>query len=235
MKNWRGLWLAAVILAQKIWDDHPLKTSAFCSILPCVSKKSLRDIELAAFCLPNFCTSVKPSQYAKCYFGLRELYAEMIGQNNNVNHSSNQFDLKPLSLIESLRLEDRSFRNGYLRHGVHHSHSRHHRRHHEQKSNKRVDVSSSVISSTTTTTTTTDECSVLSSASTDLSNLIANLHITNTCSTSKASVDNEKLFANMMMRHRSLYCNQNFSNLDFFPTKTLEDATVVNTTRFVIS
>jgi hypothetical protein len=209
MKNWRGVWLGAVILAQKIWDDHPLKTSAFCSILPCVSKKRMKNLELSAYCLPNFSTGVKPSQYAKCYFGLRALYSEMTGH----NEANDQFNLKPLSLLESLRLEDRSFRNGVLKHGVHHSHGRLHHKHNRNNST----------------------CSQLNSALTtpiDLSNINKINLIHHASTSSSINVLNNKSCNNI---YSSNIHASSFLTSEFFATKTLEDATVVNTTRFVIS
>jgi hypothetical protein len=233
MKNWRGLWLANVILAQKIWDDHPLKTSAFCSILPCVSKRSLKDIELAAFCLPNFSTGVKPSQYAKCYFGLRELYSEMILHNKG----NDQFNLKPLSLLESLRLEDRSFRNGYLRHGVYHSHSRHHHKHRDERKRNGDSSSTSTMTGSTSSSALSSVLTTpmnVSFPSLTATNKNENLQLTNTTSSSKSAFS-ERVFSKMLSR--SIYnCNiAKFSTLEFFPYKTFEDATVVNNTRFVIS
>jgi hypothetical protein len=61
-----------------------------------------------------------------------------------------------------------------------------------------------------------------------------NLQSTNTTSSSKSAFS-ERVFSKMLSR--SIYnCNvAKFSTLEFFPYKTLEDATVVNNTRFVIS
>lgn len=54
MKNWRSIWAVSVILAQKMWDDQPLKTSSFVHILPSFTKQLLRDLELKALSLLQF-------------------------------------------------------------------------------------------------------------------------------------------------------------------------------------
>ena len=54
MQNWRAVWIVAVILAQKMWDDTPLKTSAFVQILPYFSKQLLRNLELKYLTILQF-------------------------------------------------------------------------------------------------------------------------------------------------------------------------------------
>ena len=56
MQNWRAIWAVSVILAQKMWDDIPLKTSSFAQILPSFSKSLLRNLELNALTLLQFST-----------------------------------------------------------------------------------------------------------------------------------------------------------------------------------
>lgn len=107
MGNWRGIWVSAIVLAQKVWDDNPLKTSSFINILPSVSKEQLRDLERKALALIEFVTGVKPSLYAKYYFELRQLFCDITG-----NDTSFEWKLKPLTIIESKQLEDRSRRSG---------------------------------------------------------------------------------------------------------------------------
>mmetsp|Transcript_7260 Transcript_7260/g.7343 ORF Transcript_7260/g.7343 Transcript_7260/m.7343 type:complete len:481 (-) Transcript_7260:770-2212(-) len=103
MQNWRAIWVVAVILAQKMWDDSPLKTSAFVQILPYFSKQLLRNLELKSLTILQFSTGVKPSLYAKYYFELRSLFREITGTSTA---ESNVW--KPLSIIKARRLEDRS-------------------------------------------------------------------------------------------------------------------------------
>jgi len=80
MNNWRGMWLGSVVLAQKVWDDSSLRTSSFASILPGVAKSELKALELKIFTLLNYCTSVKPSVFARFYFELREIFKNITGE-----------------------------------------------------------------------------------------------------------------------------------------------------------
>jgi hypothetical protein len=41
-----------------MWDDKPLKTSAFCKILPAFSKELLRNLEFKALTILNFSTGM---------------------------------------------------------------------------------------------------------------------------------------------------------------------------------
>lgn len=107
MKNWRGLWTSSVILAQKVWDDRPMKTSNFAQFLPGVSKEQLRALELRAFTLLDYNAQVKPSVYAKYYFELRALFCDMAG-----GDPRNHWSLRPLTIAESHRLDVRSSRAG---------------------------------------------------------------------------------------------------------------------------
>ncbi len=103
MLNWRGLWVSAMILAQKVWDDVPLKTSSFASILPGVTKDTLRQLEMRAFNLLDYNTSVKLSVYAKYYFELRQLFKEIAGCDTRFT-----WHMQPLTIVQGRRLEDRS-------------------------------------------------------------------------------------------------------------------------------
>jgi hypothetical protein len=79
MNNWRALWVTCIIIAQKFWEDNPLKTSAFSIILPSISKSQLREWERQGLDLLEYSVRVKPSLYAKYYFELRQLFVEIIG------------------------------------------------------------------------------------------------------------------------------------------------------------
>lgn len=80
VRNWRGMWLGAVVLAQKVFDDCSLRTSSFASILPGVTKSELKALEFKVFSMLNFCTGVKPSVYARFYFELREIFKSITGE-----------------------------------------------------------------------------------------------------------------------------------------------------------
>lgn len=108
MQNWRGLWIACVIIAQKVWDDCPHKTSFFVRILPNTTKEQLRDIEHSAFRMLNYRTNVRPSTYAKYYFELRTVFMSTAGADQLC-----KFNLKPMTAAEAMRLEYRtSFQGG---------------------------------------------------------------------------------------------------------------------------
>eukprot|EP00401_Gymnodinium_catenatum_P076605 CAMPEP_0117526128 /NCGR_PEP_ID=MMETSP0784-20121206/36127_1 /TAXON_ID=39447 /ORGANISM="" /LENGTH=338 /DNA_ID=CAMNT_0005322349 /DNA_START=17 /DNA_END=1030 /DNA_ORIENTATION=- len=79
--NWRGLWVGAVTVAQKMWDDTPLRTSSFAKVLPGVCKIQLRDMEMKVFTLLEFSAHVKPQEYNEQYFELREIYKCLVGEN----------------------------------------------------------------------------------------------------------------------------------------------------------
>lgn len=105
MKNWRGFWVACIVLAQKVWDDKPLRTSSFVQLLPPVTKEQLRALEFRAFVLLDYSAQVKPSIYAKYYFELRSLFGEITGSDPRF-----MWALKPLSIVQGMRLADRSTR-----------------------------------------------------------------------------------------------------------------------------
>lgn len=54
-----------------------MKTSTFVKLVQGVTKKELREAEYICLSLLNFNTVVKPSLYAKYYFELRQLHAEV--------------------------------------------------------------------------------------------------------------------------------------------------------------
>lgn len=103
--NWRGLWLGAIILAQKMSDDKPLKTSSFAKVVPMVTKQQLRDIERSMLKLLDYCLHVRPLTYARYYFELHSLFVEIASKDSNI-----QWTLKPMSIADSMKLELRSLK-----------------------------------------------------------------------------------------------------------------------------
>jgi len=108
MNSWRGLWVGSIIVAQKIWDDVPLKTSSFKKLLPNVSKHDLNQLERKVLQLLAYSTCVKPSMYARIYFELNEIYniLSMSNNNNNNNHHSADNNnihnnVRPLSIVRA--------------------------------------------------------------------------------------------------------------------------------------
>jgi hypothetical protein len=107
MANWRGLWLGAIILAQKVWDDKPLKTSSFCAMIPDLKREDVIAAEMRVFSLLDYSTTVRPSVYAKYFFELHELFKEITGNNQGYH-----WTLQPLSIAEKRKLELRSQKHG---------------------------------------------------------------------------------------------------------------------------
>lgn len=105
MKNWRSFWVVAIGLAQKMWDDNPLKTSFFTRILPSFSRNQFRQMESEALSLLDFNTGVKPSLYASYYFLLRQLFADIIGFDTSL------FTLKPLSIVGAQKMVAKSLQD----------------------------------------------------------------------------------------------------------------------------
>lgn len=101
-RNWRALVLTALILAQKVWDDSSLKTSAFSAITP-YSKEMLKKFELEMLSLLAFQATVKVSRYAQHYFELRSLYESTISLS-----SRQPFPMRPLSISRAKHLQSRS-------------------------------------------------------------------------------------------------------------------------------
>lgn len=103
IRNWRGLWIACVIIAHKFWEDCHRKMSWFVTILPNTTKPQLRDLERRAFILLKCKTTVRPSEYAKYYFELRTLYVTLVGPDRGC-----QFKMEPMTIAEARRLEYRT-------------------------------------------------------------------------------------------------------------------------------
>lgn len=99
MTNWRAVWLACIMVAQKMWDDKPLKTSAFAQLVPPITKTNLKDFELKTLQLLDYTVSVKPSLYVKYYFELRDLFVSIIG------FKDSEWQVKPLSIRSAKRME----------------------------------------------------------------------------------------------------------------------------------
>lgn len=99
--NWRSIWLVVIMLAQKVWDDRPLRTSDFVRILPDIDSKILRELEFQTLTMLKYITGVKPSLYAKYYFELRQLYSDISGS----NPSCGEWALEPLSNYLASKLD----------------------------------------------------------------------------------------------------------------------------------
>jgi len=101
--NWRGIWLGAIMLAQKLHDDIPLRTSSFTTILPGVAKEALKTIELRVFELVDHKLRVKPSAFAKFYFELRAIFQAITGS-ATTRRDALGYQVRPLLNIDSAKL-----------------------------------------------------------------------------------------------------------------------------------
>jgi hypothetical protein len=131
--NWKGVWLGALILSQKLWSDNPMSTATFAALVQPVTEKQLRAVESKFFSLIKMVTSVKPSQYAEVrrdvrscgrispsepplspnstvlaqpqyYFELRQLFTDI------ATSGPSEWALKPLTVVQGKRLLHRSSR-----------------------------------------------------------------------------------------------------------------------------
>ena len=99
MANWRAVWLTSIILAQKMWNDRPVKTGSVAKFLPRFDKAALRGLEARALQLLEFSVGVKPSLYVKYYFELRQLFTTIMG------FELSEWSVKPLTVRNAARLD----------------------------------------------------------------------------------------------------------------------------------
>ena len=106
-QNWRSVWLVVIMLAQKVWDDKPVRTSGFARLLPGVNAKLLRRLEFKTLSMMRFVTGVRPSLYARYYFELRHLYEDIIGSSSGPIWAFSEYTKSKLNakneLCEELR------------------------------------------------------------------------------------------------------------------------------------
>lgn len=211
MENWRGLWLGAIILAQKVWDDNPLKTSSFSSVLTSVSKEALIAAEMKVFSLLEYSTTVRPSVYVKYFLELHELFREITGGDSN----GFRWHLHPMTLAEKKRLELRSKRHGR-----------------EYRKNHKVSSSSSF------TTTSSASISIVSSkAVTPLNIRTEQPTAVTTANTATAAVNALSFGTSKSSPSTSNFTTKTLKNSDAEHPRsiTLEDATYASVSRYVIN
>ncbi len=76
-RNWRLIWLSALIVSLKMWDDRIFHNSELATILPGITKDQLKAIEWSFLVASNFDLGMKCSVFAKYYFEFRAMYAEV--------------------------------------------------------------------------------------------------------------------------------------------------------------
>jgi len=95
--SWRPILLAALILAQKVWDDRSLHNLDFSIFCPMFTLKEINHLERKFLELIDFDVSVNTSLYASYYFQLRTL----------CQRENREFTLKPMDASTAAILEAR--------------------------------------------------------------------------------------------------------------------------------
>lgn len=111
INNFRGIWLGAVVLAQKMFDDVALRTGSFVNLLPGVTKAQLIKIERVFFCGIECSTNVSSSTYTNYYFALYQLFGDITRQQSGDPATATSWNLKPLSIARAKRITFRSSAN----------------------------------------------------------------------------------------------------------------------------
>merc|ERR1719263_314997 len=95
--SWRPILLAALILAQKVWDDRSLHNIDFSVFCPMFTLKEINHLEKKFLELIDYDVSVNSSLYASYYFQLRTL----------CQRENREFTLKPMEPSVAAALEAR--------------------------------------------------------------------------------------------------------------------------------
>jgi len=98
MQNWQPILLAAMVVAQKVWDDKSLLNVDFSLICSAYSLKDINDLEKAFLEMIKYNVSISASLYASYYFELRTLCEK----------AERTFSLKPLTEQQQRALETRA-------------------------------------------------------------------------------------------------------------------------------
>ena len=77
LTNWRLIWISAISLAQKVWDDYEFKSTKFLALIPSASKSQVARAERKFLSLIRWHTTLKPSEYALNYFELRKTFRDI--------------------------------------------------------------------------------------------------------------------------------------------------------------
>jgi len=95
--SWRPILLAALILAQKVWDDRSLHNVDFSMFCPMFTLKEINHLEKKFLELIEYDVSVSTSLYASYYFQLRTLCQR--------ENSGQEPALKPMDMETAQKLE----------------------------------------------------------------------------------------------------------------------------------
>ena len=95
--TWRPIFLSALILAQKVWDDRSLHNIDFSVFCPMFTLKEINFLEKKFLELIDYDVSISASLYASYYFQLRTLCQRV----------DKEFTLKPMDAATAATLEAR--------------------------------------------------------------------------------------------------------------------------------
>lgn len=99
--TWRRICLAALIVADKVFEDYAVWNADFLSLFPQSDIQDLNALERVFLDLIGYATTFKASEYAKYYFALKEL-----------SEDKEKLPAKPLSQEQADRLEKGSNKLG---------------------------------------------------------------------------------------------------------------------------
>ena len=71
--NWKPITIAALVVAQKVWDDTPLINADFSILYPPLTVRDINYLERQLLALLDFKLTVSPSLYAQYFFELRSI------------------------------------------------------------------------------------------------------------------------------------------------------------------
>jgi len=97
--NWRPIYVTALLISQKIWDDRCLANSQFAKIIPMFTVGEITNLETRFLDLIKYDVHIPSRLYAKYYFELRAIAEEQ----------DRIWKLKPLSEKDALRLAASNF------------------------------------------------------------------------------------------------------------------------------
>jgi len=97
--NWRPIYVTALLISQKIWDDRCLANSQFAKIIPMFTVSEITHLESRFLDLIKYDVHIPSRLYAKYYFELRTIAEEQ----------DRIWKLKPLSENDAKRLAAANF------------------------------------------------------------------------------------------------------------------------------
>jgi len=106
-ENWKRLTLIALCTASKIWDDDSLENAHFPKVMPDVQLRMIQQLEKSFLALLDYDLVVKGSDYAKYYFILRTLAAEIKQEGEQKKRKKpewGEFPLKEPITVEKMQM-----------------------------------------------------------------------------------------------------------------------------------